>query len=187
MRKGLNMINGIGSTGKGRIDGARTDPALRGTAAAAASPVASEATAKSEKPSNPAADLAALGAPVNAQKVAEIRAAIAEGRPIVIFPEGTRSAPGTKLDYKPGIAALYRQLGVACVPAAVNSGLFWARRGFTRKPGTIILEFLEPIPPGLDRKTFMETLETRVEAATARLVGEAGGPTTVAGNPAQAG
>lgn len=74
------MINGIGSTGKGRIDGARTDPALRGTAAAAASPVASEATAKSEKPSNPAADLAALGAPVNAQKVAEIRAAIAEGR-----------------------------------------------------------------------------------------------------------
>ena len=105
----------------------------------------------------------------------------------MIFPEGTRSAPGTKLDYKPGIAALYRQLGVACVPAAVNSGLFWARRGFTRKPGTIILEFLEPIPPGLDRKTFMETLETRVEAATARLVGEAGGPTTVAGNPAQAG
>lgn len=74
------MTNGIGSTGKGRIDGARTDPALRGIAAAAASPVASEATAKSEKPSNPAADLAALGAPVNAQKVAEIRAAIAEGR-----------------------------------------------------------------------------------------------------------
>lgn len=119
--------------------------------------------------------------------VAQGKAAIAEGRPIVIFPEGTRSAPGTKLDYKPGIAALYRQLGVACVPAAVNSGLFWARRGFTRKPGTIILEFLEPIPPGLDRKTFMETLETRVEAATARLAGEAGGPTTVAGNPAQAG
>jgi negative regulator of flagellin synthesis FlgM len=79
MRKGLNMINGIGSTGKGRIDGTRTDPALRGAAAAAVSPLATE-TAKIEKPSNPAADLAALGAPVDAQKVADIRAAIAEGR-----------------------------------------------------------------------------------------------------------
>jgi negative regulator of flagellin synthesis FlgM len=78
MRKGLNMINGIGSTGKGRIDGTRTDPALRG-AAAAVSPLATE-TAKIEKPSNPAADLVALGAPVDAQKVADIRAAIAEGR-----------------------------------------------------------------------------------------------------------
>jgi len=73
------MINGIGSTGKGRIDGTRTDPALRGAAAAAVSPLATE-TAKIEKPSNPAADLAALGAPVDAQKVADIRAAIAEGR-----------------------------------------------------------------------------------------------------------
>lgn len=112
--------------------------------------------------------------------VAQGKAAIAEGRPIVIFPEGTRSAPGAKLEYKPGIAALYRQLGVACVPAAVNSGLFWARRGFARKPGTIVIEFLEPIPPGLDRKTFMETLETRVETATARIVGEAGGPSAIA-------
>lgn len=112
--------------------------------------------------------------------IAQGKAAIAEGRPIVIFPEGTRSAPGSKLEYKPGIAALYRQLGVACVPAAVNSGLFWARRGFARKPGTIVLEFLEPIPPGLDRKSFMDTLETRVETAAARLAGEAGGPSTIA-------
>jgi negative regulator of flagellin synthesis FlgM len=80
MRKGLNMINGIGSTGKGRVETSRTDPALRGTAAAAASPLASEAAQKAEKPSNPAADLASLGAPVDAKKVAEIRAAIAEGR-----------------------------------------------------------------------------------------------------------
>lgn len=80
MRKGTDMINGIGSTGKGRIDTARTDPALRGTATAATSPLASGATDKIEKPSNPAADLASLGAPVDAQKVAEIRAAIAEGR-----------------------------------------------------------------------------------------------------------
>jgi len=107
--------------------------------------------------------------------VAQGKAAVAEGRPVVIFPEGTRSAPGTKLDYKPGVAALYRQLGVECVPAAVNSGLFWGRRGFARRPGTIVIEFLEPIPPGLDRKSFMATLETRVETATTKLIAEAGG------------
>ncbi|MEW6089748.1 lysophospholipid acyltransferase family protein [Parvibaculum sp.] len=117
--------------------------------------------------------------------VAQGKAAIAEGRPVVIFPEGTRAAPGTKLEYKPGVAALYRQLGVSCVPAAVNSGLFWARRGFARKPGTIVLEFLEPIPPGLDRKSFMETLESRVETAAARLAGEAGGPAALATRPVE--
>ncbi len=105
--------------------------------------------------------------------IAQGKAALAEKRPIVIFPEGTRSAPGSKLDYKPGVAALYRQLDVPCVPAAVNSGLFWGRRGFLRRPGTIIVEFLEPIPAGLDRKSFMETLETRVEAAAGRLLAEA--------------
>jgi 1-acyl-sn-glycerol-3-phosphate acyltransferase len=62
----------------------------------------------------------------------------------------------------------------------VNSGLFWARRGFARKPGTIVLEFLEPIPPGLDRKSFMETLEPRIEAAAAKLAGEAGGLAAIA-------
>lgn len=108
--------------------------------------------------------------------VSQGKAAVAEGRPVVIFPEGTRSAPGSKLEYKPGVAALYRQLGVECVPAAVNSGLFWARRGFTRRPGTILLEFLPPIPAGIDRKTFMAELETRIETATAKLVEEAGGP-----------
>lgn len=107
--------------------------------------------------------------------VSQGKAAIAGGRPVVIFPEGTRAAPGSKLDYKPGVAALYRQLGVDCVPAAVNSGVFWGRRGFTRRPGTIVLEFLEPIPAGLDRKTFMETLETRIESAASRLVEEARG------------
>jgi 1-acyl-sn-glycerol-3-phosphate acyltransferase len=107
--------------------------------------------------------------------VSQGKAALADGRPIVIFPEGTRSAPGSKLDYKPGVAALYRQLGAGCVPAAVNSGLFWGRRGFTRRPGTIVIEFLDPIPAGLDRKTFMEQLETRIETAAARLVEEARG------------
>ena len=113
------------------------------------------------------------GASAIRRLIAQGKAAIAEGRPIVIFPEGTRAAAGAKLAYKPGVAALYRQLGVNCVPVAVNSGLFWARRGFSRKPGTIVLEFLEAIPPGLDRKSFMETLETRIETATDRLIAEA--------------
>lgn len=102
--------------------------------------------------------------------VTQGKTAIKANRPIVIFPEGTRSAPGAAPDYKPGVAALYRQLGVPCVPAAVNSGLYWPRRRFLRKPGTIVLEFLPPIPAGLDRKTFMSTLETRIEEATTRLV-----------------
>ena len=104
--------------------------------------------------------------------VTQGKTAIKANRPIVIFPEGTRSAPGAAPDYKPGVAALYRQLGVQCIPAAVNSGLYWPRRRFLRKPGTIVLEFLPPIPAGLDRKTFMSTLETRIEEATARLVAE---------------
>jgi len=104
--------------------------------------------------------------------IAQGKAALAAARPIVIFPEGSRMAPDAAPDYKPGIAALYRQLGVACVPAAVNSGLYWPRRRFLRKPGTIVLEFLPAIPAGLDRITFMATLETAIETATARLVAE---------------
>jgi len=104
--------------------------------------------------------------------VTQGKTAIKANRPIVIFPEGTRSAPGAAPDYKPGVAALYRQLGVQCVPAAVNSGLYWPRRRFLRKPGTIVLEFLPAIPAGLDRKTFMSTLETRIEEATTRLLAE---------------
>ena len=105
---------------------------------------------------------------------AQGKAALAANRQIVIFPEGTRAAPGAKLDYKPGVAALYRQLGVPCIPAAVNSGLYWPRRRFLRKPGTIVLEFLDPIAPGLDRQTFMAELESRIETATARLLAEGG-------------
>lgn len=95
---------------------------------------------------------------------------IAEGRSILIFPEGTRKKPGAAPDYKPGVAALYNQLGVACVPAALNSGLFWT--GFIKRPGLIVLEFLEPIPPGLRSRDFMKVLEERIETATAHLVAE---------------
>jgi 1-acyl-sn-glycerol-3-phosphate acyltransferase len=97
--------------------------------------------------------------------------ALDEGRPVVIFPEGTRKKPGDAPDYKPGVAALYSQLRVPCVPVTHNSGLYWAG-GFLRKPGTVILQFLEPIPPGLPRGSFMALLESRIESATNLLLDE---------------
>jgi 1-acyl-sn-glycerol-3-phosphate acyltransferase len=103
------------------------------------------------------------------------RAAIARGSPVVIFPEGTRVAPGAKGTYHPGVAALYTQLGLPVVPVALNSGLFWRRRGFLKRPGRAVVEFLEPIPPGLDRRAFMIELERRLEGAVAALVAEAQG------------
>jgi 1-acyl-sn-glycerol-3-phosphate acyltransferase len=100
----------------------------------------------------------------------------AEGRSIVIFPEGTRTAPGADAPYFPGVAALYKRLGIPVVPVALNSGLFWGRRSFIKRPGTITLEFLEPIPPGLDRATFEATLRERIEAGSKRLLAEASRP-----------
>jgi len=107
--------------------------------------------------------------------VAAAEAARSTARPIVIFPQGIRIAPGAPAPYLPGVAALYNQLGIPCVPIALNSGLFWPRRAFLRRPGTIVLEFLDPIPVGLQRRAFMAALEQRIEAATARLVGEGQG------------
>lgn len=98
--------------------------------------------------------------------------AIAKGRQVVIMPEGTRRAPDDPPDYKPGAAALYGKLDVPCVPFALNSGLFWPRRRFLRRPGTIVISFLEPIPPGLNRKVFQSRLETVIETETALLVAE---------------
>jgi 1-acyl-sn-glycerol-3-phosphate acyltransferase len=105
------------------------------------------------------------------------RRAIAAGRPVVIFPQGTRTASGLPLQdmpYQPGVAALYRELAVPLVPAAVNSGLYWGRRAFVKRRGRIILEFLPPIPPGLPRREVMSELETRIETATAALEREGG-------------
>jgi 1-acyl-sn-glycerol-3-phosphate acyltransferase len=101
--------------------------------------------------------------------------AMAGGLHVMIFPEGTRRVPGAPPDYKPGVAALYKQLGRPCVPVALNSGVFWGRRSFAKRPGTIVIEFLEPIPAGLPRAAFMRMLEERTETATARLVAEARG------------
>jgi 1-acyl-sn-glycerol-3-phosphate acyltransferase len=94
--------------------------------------------------------------------------ALVKGRPVLIFPEGTRKKPGALPDYKPGVAGLYSLLGVACVPVALDSGRYW--QGFTKYPGTISLEFLEPIPAGLKRRDFMACLERDIETATARLL-----------------
>jgi 1-acyl-sn-glycerol-3-phosphate acyltransferase len=97
------------------------------------------------------------------------KAAAAEARPIIIFPQGTRVAPGVEAPYLPGIAALYRQLGIPVVPVALNSGVFWSRQSIRRKPGTIVLEYLPVIEPGLNRKNFMAQLEAAIEPACTRL------------------
>jgi len=93
---------------------------------------------------------------------------LAQGRQVLIFPEGTRKTPGAPPDYKPGVAGLYSQLGVDCVPVAQNSGVYW--QGFIKQPGTVVLEFLPAIPPGLKRAEFMRELQTRIETATAALL-----------------
>lgn len=102
----------------------------------------------------------------------------AEKRPIVIFPQGTRVAPGDYKPYQVGAYALYSALKLPVVPMAVNSGVFWPRRKFRKRPGTITVELLPPIPPGLDRYAFLERLERELETASERLVMEAGGPPT---------
>jgi 1-acyl-sn-glycerol-3-phosphate acyltransferase len=104
------------------------------------------------------------------QMAVEAHALAAKGRPIVIFPEGTRKKPGATPDYKPGVAGLYAQLALPCVPVALNSGLFWS--GFRKRPGTIVIEFLPAIPAGLKRAEFMRELQTRIETATDGLLTE---------------
>ncbi len=100
----------------------------------------------------------------------QARAKVAEGRSILIFPEGTRVAVGDERPYQVGTAALYRQLGVPVVPVALNSGLFWGRRKFIKWPGVIDVEILPPIAPGLGREEFMAKLRQSIEGATAKLV-----------------
>jgi 1-acyl-sn-glycerol-3-phosphate acyltransferase len=103
----------------------------------------------------------------------DAEAALAERRQIIIFPQGTRVAPGVRAPYQAGVAALYARLGRPVVPVALNSGCFWPRRSFLKHPGKIILEILPPIPPGLAKPAFMAALEERIEAASARLEAEA--------------
>ena len=113
------------------------------------------------------------GAKALVRMVEIARRRVADGSSILIFPEGTRAAPGRRLPHHPGVAALYDRLDIPVVPVAVNSGLYWGRRTFLKKPGCIILEFLPPIAPGQPRKRFSAELEYRIEAATERLLNEA--------------
>jgi 1-acyl-sn-glycerol-3-phosphate acyltransferase len=107
-----------------------------------------------------------------AKMTANARIQLEQGRQIIIFPEGTRRAPGAEPAYKYGVVHLYAETGIACVPIALNSGLFWPRRRFVRYPGTVTVEILDPIPPGLDKKTFAATLQDQIETTTTRLLAE---------------
>jgi len=112
------------------------------------------------------------------QAIEAMLAKVAEGREeagqLIIYPQGTRVAPGTHRPYKIGTGALYAQLGQPCVPAATNVGVFWPRTGIYRKPGLAVLEFLPPIAAGKPVEAFMDELEATVEAESNRLMAEAG-------------
>ncbi len=105
--------------------------------------------------------------------IADAKDRTGQGRQILIFAEGTRRSPGAPPDYKPGYLALYDALDIGCVPVALNSGVFWPRKSLIRGPGTIVVEVLDPIPPGLPRAEIRQRLETAIETASARLLEEA--------------
>ena len=100
------------------------------------------------------------------------RLELSDGRQLIIFPEGTRRPAGAEPRYKYGVAHLYAAEGVPCLPIALNSGLFWPRRSILRIPGTVLVEVLDPIAPGLDKDAFFKRLQDELEAATTRLIAE---------------
>ncbi|MCW5700296.1 MAG: 1-acyl-sn-glycerol-3-phosphate acyltransferase [Rhodospirillales bacterium] len=104
---------------------------------------------------------------------ADAKNVLSEGRQVIVFPEGTRVAPGDHKPYKPGVAVLYERCSAPVVPVALNSGVFWGRRSFAKHPGMITLEILPPIEPGMKRHDFLETLKSRIEEASTRLRDEA--------------
>jgi 1-acyl-sn-glycerol-3-phosphate acyltransferase len=112
------------------------------------------------------------GSAVLAEMNAKAREAVRSGRQILIFPEGTRRPPGAPRAYKYGVAHLYENLDVPCLPVGLNSGLYWPRRSFMRRPGTIRIELLEPIPPGLPRDVFFHEVQARIEDSSNRLLAE---------------
>jgi 1-acyl-sn-glycerol-3-phosphate acyltransferase len=110
--------------------------------------------------------------------IEKMKQSVAEGRvlpgQLVIYPQGTRVAPGVRRPYKAGAGVLYEQLGQPCVPVATNVGLYWPKRGIYRKPGVAVIEFLPEIAPGRTVAAFMAGLERDIEAASDRLSAEAG-------------
>jgi 1-acyl-sn-glycerol-3-phosphate acyltransferase len=115
------------------------------------------------------------GSSALAQAAERAKKIFAEKRVLFIFPEGTRRPAGAPPKYKFGVAHIYDVGGVPCLPIALNSGLFWARRSWVRRPGTIIVDILEPIAPGLDKDMFYDQLQEKMEAASERLLSEACG------------
>ncbi len=111
--------------------------------------------------------------PALAAMTERAKAEVQRGRQIIIFPEGTRRPPGAEPQYTFGVAHLYAETGVPCVPVALNSGVFWPRRSFRRFPGTIVVQVCEPIAPGLDKSAFIARLQEVVETASAELLEEA--------------
>jgi 1-acyl-sn-glycerol-3-phosphate acyltransferase len=101
------------------------------------------------------------------------RTAIAAGRQLIIFPEGTRRPVDAPPNYKQGVAHIYATSGATCLPVAINAGVLWPRRSFLKHPGTIVMEFLPPIAPGVPREEFLPLLQDVIETATNRLVAEA--------------
>ena len=108
-----------------------------------------------------------------AEMKADVAAGAAEPGQLIIYPQGTRVAPGVKRPYKVGTGLLYDQLAQPCYPVATNVGVFWPKRGILRKPGLAVVEFLPPIAPGLPVPAFMSKLEVEVESHSDRLMGEA--------------
>jgi 1-acyl-sn-glycerol-3-phosphate acyltransferase len=113
------------------------------------------------------------GSQALARMTARAREELAAVRQLIIFPEGTRRPAGAEPRYKFGVAHIYDAAGVPCVPIALNSGLFWPRRSILRLPGTVVIEILDPIAPGLDKDAFFKRLQNDLEPATARLIAEA--------------
>jgi 1-acyl-sn-glycerol-3-phosphate acyltransferase len=105
---------------------------------------------------------------------ADVAAGSAEPGQLIIYPQGTRVAPGVSRPYKVGTGLLYDQLGQPCYPIATNVGIFWPKRGILRHPGLAVVEFLDPIAPGLPVPEFMKRLEAEVETHSDRLMAEAG-------------
>jgi len=109
-----------------------------------------------------------------AKMVKDVAAEFQEPGQLIIYPQGTRVAPGDMKPYKVGPSVLYRELGTPCVPVATNVGLFWPRKGIMRKPGLAVVEFLDPIAPGMAREPFMKHIEQAIEGKTDDLMRQAG-------------
>ncbi|MCB1342455.1 MAG: 1-acyl-sn-glycerol-3-phosphate acyltransferase [Pseudooceanicola sp.] len=109
-----------------------------------------------------------------AKMVQDVAAEFADPGQLVIYPQGTRVPPGQYLPYKAGTGVLYESLAEPCYPAATNVGLFWPKKGIIRRPGLAVVEFLDPMPPGMARDAFMAELESRIETRSDMLMQEAG-------------